>query len=248
MPEFDYSPMLPTGPDETPYRLLTTEGIDTFTAGGRTFLTVEPETLRALTETAVHDMEHFLRPGHLAQLRAILDDPEASPNDRFVALDLLRNVNISAGGVLPMCQDTGTAIISAKRGARIITAGNDEEHLSHGIFDAYERLNLRYSQLSPVTMWEEKNTGTNLPAQIEVEITSGRRSWTSVGLGLVEGIEVGAAEGIAAPPGVALATAVLATTVRTTAAIGSGSVPKGKRARSIPFASTRKTSAVWDME
>ena len=168
MPEFDYSPMLPTGPDETPYRLLTTEGIDTFTAGGRTFLTVEPETLRALTETAVHDMEHFLRPGHLAQLRAILDDPEASPNDRFVALDLLRNVNISAGGVLPMCQDTGTAIVMGKRGQQVITPGDDERAISLGVYDAFTRLNLRYSQLAPITMWDERNTGNNLPAQIEL--------------------------------------------------------------------------------
>ena len=168
MPEFDYSPMLPTGPDETPYRLLTTDGIDTFTAGGRTFLTVEPETLRALTETAVHDMEHFLRPGHLAQLRAILDDPEASPNDRFVALDLLRNVNISAGGVLPMCQDTGTAIVMGKRGQQVITPGDDERAISLGVYDAFTRLNLRYSQLAPITMWDERNTGNNLPAQIEL--------------------------------------------------------------------------------
>ena len=146
MPEFDYSPMLPIGPDETPYRLLTTEGIDTFEAGGRTFLTVAPEVLRALTETAVHDMEHFLRPGHLAQLRSILDDPEASPNDRFVALDLLRNVNISAGGVLPMCQDTGTAIVMGKRGQQVLTSGDDERAISLGVYDAFTRLNLRYSQ------------------------------------------------------------------------------------------------------
>jgi fumarate hydratase class I len=168
MPEFDYSPMLPTGPDETPYRLLTTDGIDTFTAGGRTFLTVEPEALRLLTETAVHDMEHFLRPGHLAQLRSILDDPEASPNDRFVALDLLRNVNISAGGVLPMCQDTGTAIVMGKRGQQVLTPGDDERAISLGVYDAFTRLNLRYSQLAPLTMWDEKNTGNNLPAQIEL--------------------------------------------------------------------------------
>ena len=168
MPEFDYSPMLPIGPDETPYRLLTTEGIDTFEAGGRTFLTVAPEVLRALTETAVHDMEHFLRPGHLAQLRSILDDPEASPNDRFVALDLLRNVNISAGGVLPMCQDTGTAIVMGKRGQQVLTSGDDERAISLGVYDAFTRLNLRYSQLAPLTMWDEKNTGNNLPAQIEL--------------------------------------------------------------------------------
>ena len=168
MPEFDYSEMLPIGPDETPYRLLTNEGVSTIDVDGRTFLTVEPEVLRALTETAVHDMQHFLRPGHLAQLRAIIDDPEASPNDRFVALDLLRNVNISAGGVLPMCQDTGTVIVMGKRGQHVLTPGDDERAISRGVFDAFTRLNLRYSQLAPITMWEERNTGNNLPAQIEL--------------------------------------------------------------------------------
>jgi len=168
MPEFDYSEMLPIGPDETPYRLLTNEGVSTIDVDGRTFLTVEPEVLRALTETAVHDMQHFLRPGHLAQLRAIIDDPEASPNDRFVALDLLRNVNISAGGVLPMCQDTGTVIVMGKRGQHVLTPGDDERSISRGVYDAFTRLNLRYSQLAPITMWEERNTGNNLPAQIEL--------------------------------------------------------------------------------
>jgi len=168
MPEFDYSEMLPIGPDQTPYRLLTTEGVGTIEAAGRTFLTVEPEVLRALTETAVHDMQHFLRPGHLAQLRAIIDDPEASPNDRFVARDLLRNVNISAGGVLPMCQDTGTIIVMGKRGQQVLTPGDDERSISRGVYDAFTRLNLRYSQLAPITMWEERNTGNNLPAQIEL--------------------------------------------------------------------------------
>ena len=168
MPEFDYSEMLPIGPDQTPYRLLTTEGVGTIEAAGRTFLTVEPEVLRALTETAVHDMQHFLRPGHLAQLRAIIDDPEASPNDRFVARDLLRNVNISAGGVLPMCQDTGTVIVMGKRGQQVLTPGDDERSISRGVYDAFTRLNLRYSQLAPITMWEERNTGNNLPAQIEL--------------------------------------------------------------------------------
>ncbi len=168
MPEFDYSEMLPIGPDQTPYRLLTTEGVGTIEVAGRTFLTVQPEVLRALTETAVHDMQHFLRPGHLAQLRAIIDDPEASPNDRFVARDLLRNVNISAGGVLPMCQDTGTIIVMGKRGQQVLTPGDDERSISRGVFDAFTRLNLRYSQLAPITMWEERNTGNNLPAQIEL--------------------------------------------------------------------------------
>jgi fumarate hydratase class I len=166
--DFHYTDMLPLGPDETPYRLLTTEGVGQVSLGDRTFLTVEPEALTLLAYEAVHDIQHLLRPGHLAQLRRILDDPEASPNDRFVALDLLKNANIAAGGVLPMCQDTGTAIIMGKRGQQVLTAGDDERALSEGVFDAYQRLNLRYSQLSPLTMWQERNTGTNLPAQIEL--------------------------------------------------------------------------------
>jgi fumarate hydratase class I len=168
MPDFEYSDLLPLGPDETPYRLLTTEGVSTVEAAGRTFLQVEPEALRLLTETAIRDIQHLLRPGHLQQLRNILDDPEASPNDRFVALDLLKNVNISAGGVLPMCQDTGTAIVMGKRGQQVLTPGADERAISRGVYDAYTRLNLRYSQMAPLTMWEEKNTGSNLPAQIEL--------------------------------------------------------------------------------
>ncbi|MGB9372697.1 MAG: fumarate hydratase [Jiangellales bacterium] len=168
MPEFRYSDLLPLGPDDTEYRLLTTEGVRTVEAGGRTFLEVDPEALRLLTDEAMHDIAHYLRPAHLAQLRRIVDDAEASPNDRFVALDLLRNANIAAGGVLPMCQDTGTAIVSAKRGRHVLTDGRDAEHISRGVFDAYTRLNLRYSQLAPLSMWEEKNTGSNLPAQVEV--------------------------------------------------------------------------------
>jgi fumarate hydratase class I len=168
MPDFEYSDLLPLGPDETPYRLLTTEGVSTVEAAGRTFLQVEPEALRLLTATAIRDIQHLLRPGHLQQLRNILDDPEASPNDRFVALDLLKNVNISAGGVLPMCQDTGTAIVMGKRGQQVLTPGDDERAISQGVYDAYTTLNLRYSQMAPLTMWDEKNTGTNLPAQIEL--------------------------------------------------------------------------------
>ncbi len=168
MPEFAYTDLLPTGPDPTEYRLLTTEGVSTVEAAGRTFLQVEPEALRLLAYEAMRDIAHLLRPAHLAQLRRILDDPEASPNDRFVALDLLKNANIAAGGVLPMCQDTGTAIVMGKRGQHVLTQGPDEEALSLGIYDAYTRLNLRYSQMAPLTMWEERNTGTNLPAQIEV--------------------------------------------------------------------------------
>jgi fumarate hydratase class I len=168
MPDFEYSDLLPLGPDETPYRLLTTDGVSTIEAGGRRFLQVEPEALRLLTETAIRDIQHLLRPGHLQQLRNILDDPEASPNDRFVALDLLKNVNISAGGVLPMCQDTGTAIVMGKRGQQVLTPGDDERAISQGVYDAYTRLNLRYSQMAPLTMWDERNTGSNLPAQVEL--------------------------------------------------------------------------------
>ncbi|MTE20803.1 fumarate hydratase [Streptomyces sp. TRM43335] len=170
---FAYTDLLPLGADETPYRLVTSEGVSTFEAGGRTFLKVEPEALRTLAAEAMHDISHYLRPAHLAQLRRILDDPEASPNDRFVALDLLKNANIAAAGVLPMCQDTGTAIVMGKRGQNVLTSGGDEEALSHGIHDAYTRLNLRYSQMAPLTMWEERNTGTNLPAQIELYATDG---------------------------------------------------------------------------
>jgi fumarate hydratase, class I len=166
--DFHYAEMLPLAEDETPYRLVTTEGVEEITLGDRTFLSVAPEALRTLAFEALKDISHLLRPGHLAQLRRILDDPEASPNDRFVALDLLKNANIAAGGVLPMCQDTGTAIVMGKRGQQVLTSGDDERDLSHGIFDAYQKLNLRYSQLSPLTMWQERNTGTNLPAQIEL--------------------------------------------------------------------------------
>jgi fumarate hydratase, class I len=165
---FRYSDLLPIGPDETPYRLVTTEGVSTFEAGGRTFLQVAPEAIQRLTAEAMHDIAHFLRPAHLAQLRRIIDDPEASGNDRFVALDLLKNVNISAGGVLPMCQDTGTAIVMGKKTEGVLTGVDDAEWISRGVYDAYTKLNLRYSQLAPLTTWEEKNTGTNLPAQVEI--------------------------------------------------------------------------------
>ncbi|MEV4615707.1 fumarate hydratase [Kitasatospora sp. NPDC049258] len=172
-PEFAYRDLLPIGADPTPYRKITSEGVSTFEANGRTFLQVEPEALRRLTAEAMHDISHYLRPAHLAQLRRILDDPEASPNDRFVALDLLKNVNISAGGILPMCQDTGTAIVMGKRGQNVLTEGGDEAAIARGVFDAYTQLNLRYSQMAPVTMWDEKNTGNNLPAQIELYATDG---------------------------------------------------------------------------
>ncbi|GHE29661.1 fumarate hydratase class I [Streptosporangium violaceochromogenes] len=168
MPEFDYTDLLPMGPDETRYRLIGTEGVRVVETAGRRFLEVDPEALRLLTETAVHDISHYLRSSHLAQLRKIIDDPESSGNDRFVALDLLKNASISAGGVLPMCQDTGTAIVMGKRGRHVLTDGADAEHISRGVYDAYTRLNLRYSQMAPITMWEERNTGSNLPAQIEL--------------------------------------------------------------------------------
>ncbi len=169
MTEFAYADLLPVGADETPYRLLTTEGVEVVEGpGGRRFLDVSPEALRMLTETAMHDIAHYLRPAHLQQLANILDDPEASSNDKFVALDLLKNANIAAGGILPMCQDTGTAIVMGKRGQHVLTPGTDEAAISRGVYDAYTRLNLRYSQMAPVTMWEEKNTGSNLPAQIEL--------------------------------------------------------------------------------
>jgi fumarate hydratase, class I len=166
---FSYSPLLPTGSDLTDYRLVTDEGVDVVDGpGGRRFLTVESSAITQLTAEAMHDIAHYLRPAHLTQLRSIIDDPKASPNDRFVALDLLRNANIAAGGVLPMCQDTGTAIVMGKRGRHVLTDGGDEEAIAQGVYQAYTRLNLRYSQLAPLTMWDERNTGTNLPAQIEL--------------------------------------------------------------------------------
>ena len=175
MPEFRYADLLPLGEDTTEYRQLTVDGIAVRSAFGRDFLEVEPGVLTMLTETAMRDIAHLLRPGHLRQLRSILDDPEASGNDRFVARDLLQNACIAAGGVLPMCQDTGTAIVMGKRGQQVLTDGHDEEHIARGVYDAYTKLNLRYSQLAPLTMWEEKNTGSNLPAQIELYATDGEQ-------------------------------------------------------------------------
>ncbi|AUH69691.1 MULTISPECIES: fumarate hydratase [Gordonia] len=170
-PEFLYSDLLPIGADETPYRLVTTEGVSTIEVDGQTFLKVAPEALQRLTAEAMHDISHYLRPAHLRQLRKIIDDPEASGNDRFVALDLLKNVNISAGGVLPMCQDTGTAIVMGKKSEGVLTGVDDGEWISRGVYDAYTKLNLRYSQNAPITMYEERNTGTNLPAQVEIYAT-----------------------------------------------------------------------------
>ncbi len=168
MPEFNYSDLLPIGSDKTKYRLVTTEGLSTFTAEGMEFLKVAPEALEKLTSEAIHDINHYLREEHLTQLASILKDPEASPNDRFVALDLLKNANISAGGILPMCQDTGTALIMGKKGQQVLTQKDDAQSISKGVYDAYTTLNLRYSQMAPVTTWEEKNTGNNLPAQVEI--------------------------------------------------------------------------------
>jgi fumarate hydratase class I len=166
---FEYSEALPLAPDTTTeYRLVTADGVKVIEAAGRTFLEVAPEALTTLAKEAIRDIQHLLRSSHLAQLRAIVDDPEASGNDRFVAMDLLRNACISAGGVLPMCQDTGTAIVIGKRTENVLTGGADEAALSKGVFEAYQELNLRYSQLAPLNFWEEKNTGTNLPAQLEL--------------------------------------------------------------------------------
>jgi fumarate hydratase, class I len=168
MSSFNYTEILPLARNEPEYRLVTTEGITTTTVGERTFLNIEDSVLEKVAYEAIHDISHYLRTSHLEQLKKIIDDPTASPNDRFVAIDLMKNANIAAGGILPMCQDTGTAIVSAKRGSQILTKGPDEVAISRGIYDAYQNLNLRYSQLSPLNMWDEKNTGDNLPAQIEI--------------------------------------------------------------------------------
>ncbi len=170
---FQYQEMLPTGADDTPYRLLTKDFVSTFEAGGQRFLRVEAEALTLLTREAMRDIAHLLRPGHLQQLARILEDPEASANDRFVALDLLKNANIAAGGVLPMCQDTGTAIVMGKKGQAVFTGGGDEAAIARGVFDTYRTANLRYSQLAPLDTYREKNTGNNLPAQIELFATDG---------------------------------------------------------------------------
>lgn len=167
-PEFNYQDLLPLGEDSTQYRLLSTEGVSTFTADGKEFLKVAPQAISDLTQVALHDISHYLRSEHLAQLANILKDPESSPNDRFVATDLLKNANISAGGVLPMCQDTGTALVMGKKGQHVLTSEKDEITISRGVYEAFTKLNLRYSQLAPITTWEEKNTGNNLPAQIEI--------------------------------------------------------------------------------
>jgi fumarate hydratase, class I len=175
VPEFSFTELLPIDHHHpgTPWRLITSDGITTLGAGGRRFLEVDPGVLTALTREAFRDISHLLRPGHLAQLSRILDDPEASANDRFVALDLVKNACVAAGGVLPMCQDTGTAIVSGHKGELVLTGGSDEEAISRGVYEAYTQLNLRYSQMAPITTWEEVNTGSNLPAQVEIHSTGG---------------------------------------------------------------------------
>src|SRR6202163_600479 len=167
IPPYRHTPLFPLGQDAAPYRKLGTDGVRVEKVMGREMIVVEREALRALAEAAFNDINHLLRPGHLAQLRAILLDPEASPNDKFVAYDFLKNANIAAGGVLPMCQDTGTVLIMGTKGCNVISDGDDEAALSEGARDAYLRRNLRYSQVAPLSMYEEKNTANNMPAQCE---------------------------------------------------------------------------------
>src|SRR5689334_8742481 len=167
-PAYHHTPLFPLGPDKTPYRKLEIGGVKVEKVMGKDMLVIEREALRALSEAAFTDINHLLRPAHLKQLRRILDDPEASDNDKFVAYDFLKNANIAAGGVLPMCQDTGTAIIMGKKGRMLFTAGDDEAALAEGARDAYLKRNLRYSQLAPISMFEEKNTKSNMPAQVEI--------------------------------------------------------------------------------
>ena len=168
LPEYQHTTLFPLGNDTTPYRKLTADFVSTEKFNGSEMVTIQQEGIRLLAETALTEINHLLRPGHLKQLRKILDDPEATENDRFVAFDLLKNANIAAAGVLPMCQDTGTAIVMGKKGRHIWTDGQDEIALGQGIRDAYFKKNLRYSQLAPISMFEETNTKSNLPAQIEI--------------------------------------------------------------------------------
>jgi len=173
MSDYVHHEMFPLGEDKTPYRLLTTDFVSTVDFDGREMLKVDARALSLLADQALRDTSHLLRPGHLAQLRKIVDDPEASDNDRFVAIELLKNANIASGGVLPMCQDTGTAIVMGKKGQDVVTDGTDEAALSQGILKAYGECNLRYSQVSPLDMFNEANTGNNLPAQIDLYSTPG---------------------------------------------------------------------------
>ncbi len=164
----DHHTMFPLGPDQTPYKQIMDGGVSVSEMNGRQVLTVEADAITELTKQAFHDISHLLRPAHLQQLSKILDDPEASDNDRFVALDLLKNANISAGGILPMCQDTGTGIVMAKKGQNVFTGFDDEAAISEGVRKTFVETNLRYSQVAPLDMFQEKNTGNNLPAQIEI--------------------------------------------------------------------------------
>jgi fumarate hydratase class I len=175
VPPFTYQDPFPLSADETDYRLLSREGISTATFAGREILQVEPGALAFLAQQAFHDCSFMLRPKHLQQVAAILDDPEASANDRYVALTLLKNAEIAAQGILPFCQDTGTAIIMGKKGQQVWTGANDAEWLSRGVYDCYTKENLRYSQTAPLDMWNEVNTGTNLPAQIDLYATEGAK-------------------------------------------------------------------------
>ncbi len=173
MSDYVHYPMFPLAAEDTPWRKLTGDHVSTATFEGETVLKVDPQALTLLTAEAFKDISHLLRPRHLDQLAKILDDPEASDNDRFVALDLLKNANIAAGGVLPMCQDTGTAIIMGKKGANVWTGGGDEAALSEGVLKTFTETNLRYSQVAPLDLFTEANTGNNLPAQIEIYADEG---------------------------------------------------------------------------
>jgi fumarate hydratase class I len=173
MPEFEFTEIFPLGKDTTPYRLVSTEGVSTFDTPEGTFLKVSSEAITRITQEAMRDIAHFLRPGHLQQLRNILDDPEASDNDRFVALDLLKNSAIAASGILPMCQDTGTAIVKGKKGQFVFSGDGDEEAIARGVYNTYLTSNLRYSQMAPLTMYDEVNTGNNLPAEIKISAVDG---------------------------------------------------------------------------
>src|SRR6187401_1793443 len=168
LPPYRHTPLFPLGKDTTTYRKISAEGVRVETIMGREMLVISREAIRALSEAAFMDINHLLRPAHLASLKSIVEDPEASDNDKFVAFDFLKNANIAAGGVLPMCQDTGTAIIMGKKGRMVFTAGDDEAALAEGSRDAYLKKNLRYSQVAPLSMFEEKNTKSNMPAQIEI--------------------------------------------------------------------------------
>ena len=173
MADINYSEMFPLADDPTPYRKINDDFVSAAPFAGGEMLTIDPQALTLLTETAFHDISHYLRPGHLRQLANIIADPEASNNDRFVAIEFLKNANVAAGGVLPMCQDTGTAIVMGKKGERVFTGADDERAISMGVAETYLKHNLRYSQMAPLDMFNEKNTGTNLPAQVEIYATPG---------------------------------------------------------------------------